>query len=208
VAYRVVCISATDGAAGEEIAPLVADRLGFRLVDEQIVARAAEEAGVELKVAAGVEQRRSLVSRVLAEIPAAGAASAAAYGAFAPIEDDVSDSSLRGLIRSAIEEIAGRGDAVIVSHAASFALGEHPHALRVFLTASPDRRAARVLEMRDCSDKEAKKFVARGDTNRADYLKRFYRVSSEQPTHYDIVLNTDRLSAEEAADLVVQAASA
>ena len=43
---RVVCISTTDGAAGEEVAALVADRLGFRVVDEAIVARAAQEAGI------------------------------------------------------------------------------------------------------------------------------------------------------------------
>jgi len=38
---RVVCISTTDGAAGEEVASLVADRLRFRVVDEAIVARAS-----------------------------------------------------------------------------------------------------------------------------------------------------------------------
>ena len=44
MAYTVVCISATEGAAAEAVASLVASRLGFRLVGEQIVARAAESA--------------------------------------------------------------------------------------------------------------------------------------------------------------------
>lgn len=44
-----------------------------------------------------------------------------------------------------------------------------------------------------------------GDAGRADYLKRFYGVGGELPTHYDLVLNTDRLDAETAAELVLLA---
>ena len=47
--------------------------------------------------------------------------------------------------------------------------------------------------------------MARGDRNRADYLKRFYRVT-EQPIHYDLVVNTDTLTTDEAADVIAQAA--
>ena len=50
------------------------------------------------------------------------------------------------------------------------------------------------------------KLLASGDANRADYLKRFYGVSRELPAHYDIALNTDRVSPEDAAALVLSAA--
>ena len=45
--YRVVCISSEDGAGAGDTARLVADALSFRLIDEEIVARAAAEAGVD-----------------------------------------------------------------------------------------------------------------------------------------------------------------
>jgi Cytidylate kinase-like family len=210
VAYPVVCISATDGAAGEEVAPLVADRLGFRLVDEQIVARAAQEAGVEPYVVADVEQRKSLVARVLENMPAAGVAGAglALVGPPPVLEATPAGDQLRGLIRSTIEEVAHRGDAVIIAHAASLALATEPDALRVLLTASPETRAKRMAAARDCGAKEAEKLVSRGDSNRADYLKRFYGIGSEQPTHYDVLVNTDRLAAEQAAAVIVHAAQA
>lgn len=210
MAYPVVCISATDGAAGEEVAPLVADRLGFRLVDEQIVARAAQEAGVEPQVVADVEQRKSLVARVLENMPAAGVAGAglALVGPPPVLEATPAGDQLRGLIRSTIEEVAHRGDAVIIAHAASLALATEPDALRVLLTASPETRAKRMAAARDCGAKEAEKLVSRGDSNRADYLKRFYGIGSEQPTHYDVLVNTDRLVAEQAAAVIVHAAQA
>jgi cytidylate kinase len=43
-------------------------------------------------------------------------------------------------------------------------------------------------------------------SGRRDYLKRFYGVDRESPTHYDIVINTDVFSTEQAADIISQAA--
>jgi hypothetical protein len=206
MAYPVVCISTTDGAAGEEIAPLLAERLRFPLINEQVIARAAEQAGVGPHVVADVERRKSLVSRILEQIPATGMS---AFGGYIPPMPDTgpTDDSLRDLIRSAIEEIAARGNVVIMAHAASHALASRQDTLRVFITASPEVRAERLEAAEQLDGKEAEKAIARGDTNRADYLKRFYRVSSEVPTHYDLVVNTDRITAEDAAELIARAAA-
>lgn len=208
MAYKVVCISAADGAIGEEIGPLVAGGLGFGLVNEQIVAHAAKEAGVEGHVMADVEQRRSVVGRVIHQLLGA-TASDVSYGFTAPVivEPAPPVENLRGLIRNVIEEIASRGEAVIVSHAASHALATRPDTLRILITAGPDTRRARIEDARKVTEKEAQKLVARGDANRADYIKRFYQVSPELPTHYDIVLNSDRLSVDQVVDMIVRAAS-
>jgi cytidylate kinase len=210
VTRTVVCLSASDGAAGEDIAPLVADRLGVPIVDEQVIARAAAEAGVATHVAAEVEQRRSLAARLLDPLTLAGLAAGTSglTGLPAFDLDDLAPSAdrLRALIRGAIEDIAEEGPVVIVAHAASFALGARPGTLRVFITASLETRRRRMASARSVDDVDAEQLVARGDRNRADYLKRFYRVT-EQPTHYDLVINTDTLTADEAADLIVQSAS-
>lgn len=208
----VICLSASDGAAGEEVAPLVARRLGFRLVDEQIIARAAEEAGVEQHVVAGAEQRQTLAARLREYLPAAGVAiGMSGFAGIPPTRlDDLSSDGgrLRALIRSAIEDVASAGKAVIVAHAASFALPTRDEVLRVFVTASPETRRRRVADLRGIGEHEAAEAVDLGDANRASYLKRFYGVGSEQPSHYDLVVNTDRRGPAQAADLIAQAAGA
>lgn len=205
MAYTVVCISATEGAAAEAVASLVASRLGFRLVGEQIVARAAESAGLKPHVVADVEQRKGLVRRLLKEMPTSSAGYTLGGGMPVLEAGGPADDDLRGLIRSAIEEIAAQGDAVIVAHAAALALDDKPHALRVFVTASPQTRAERIAEARDCGEKEARKLVSRGDAERADYRRRFYDARSEGPADYDLIVNTDRLPVEQAAELIVRA---
>jgi cytidylate kinase len=56
--------------------------------------------------------------------------------------------------------------------------------------------------------KEAERLIKGEDAARADYLKRFYNVDQELPTHYDLVVSTDKLSAEQATGLIVAAAQA
>ena len=78
--------------------------------------------------------------------------------------------------------------------------------LRVLVTASPETRAQRLAESRGLEPKAAAKSIKESDGARADYLRRFYNVGEELPTHYDLVVNTDVLSVERAAELVAQAA--
>jgi cytidylate kinase len=80
--------------------------------------------------------------------------------------------------------------------------------LRVLVTASPQTRAARVSDAEGRDQAGTARALKDSDSGRADYLKRFYDVGEELPTHYDLVFNTDTLSVERVAELVAQAASA
>ena len=119
----------------------------------------------------------------------------------------IGSADLRGLIRQALEQTAERGTVVIVAHAASHALGARPGHLRVLVTASPDTRAGRVGESLELDAKQAARAVKDSDAARRDYLKRFYGVDEESPTQYDLDVNTDILSVDQAAQLIAQAAT-
>lgn len=208
MSFGVICISRTDGARGEAVAQLVAERLGFRYVDDQIIARAAELAQVDPALVAATEKRQPLVQRLVEKLvvaremigPAALDALFPVMGAKAPADD------LRTLIRAAIYEVAKQGDAVIVSHASSMALAFVEGVLRVLVTASAVTRARRVAASAGMSEAEATAAITQADRNRQDYFRRFYEVREEQVTHYDLVINTDVLTAEQAGDLIVFAA--
>ena len=207
VACRTVCISRAEGAGGTEVGQLVAERLGFQYVDEEIIAQAAKKGGISPADVADEERRKSVLSRLLQEIGRGGAVES--YGlagtAGLPADGPAADA-IRSLIQEAIEETAARGDVVIVAHAASRALSGRPEVLRVLVTASPETREERFSEARGIAPKEARRSIKEADAARADYLRRFYGVDAELPTHYDLVVNTDVLSIEQAAELVAQAA--
>ena len=185
----------------------MADKLGFRLVDEEIVTRAAETQNVGVDELADVERRKSLLSRILREV-AVGAATGPAelfVTAYAA-EPQPAKNSLRALIRQSINETADEGNVVIVSHAASYALADRDNVLRVLVTASPEARRRRLAETNSLDAKQATKSIGAEDAGRSDYLKRFYGVADELPTHYDLVINTDVIPADKWSDVVVNAA--
>ena len=205
MACKVVCISHATGADGASVARLVADRLGFRYVDEEIVANAAAQGGLEPGDVADEERRKTLVLRVLSAL-AAGGGDAMALGGSVPYRA-ADEPDVRALIRDTIAETAAHGNVVIGAHAASHALGVRPDTLRVLVTASAATRAKRVAEVEGLGEKEAARIVKDADAARRDYLSRFYDVDEELPTHYDLVVNTDALSLADAAAIVATAAA-
>ena len=172
---NVICISRTIGAAGEELGRVVADKLNYHYVDEEIVVRAGEIAGVSPETIA--ESERSEGGATYSE-----------------------------QIEQVIRETAEAGDVVIVAHGASIPLAGRAEVLRVFVTASPESRAARLAEADAIDAAAARSAVDESDKARALYLERTHGIKEELPTSYDVTVNTDTMTIDKAARLVVQAA--
>jgi hypothetical protein len=217
MAARVVCISRTHAALGEEIGGLVAEQLSFRYVDEQVIERAARLAQVDPKVVAAVEQRRPLMQELMAKLAVArDLVGSAALAPIIPVFDSAPGhggpraqaEDLRLLIQAAIHEIAQDGSAVIVAHAASVTLATRDDVVRVLVTASAETRARRLVAAQGGALEAAAAVVTTSDRNRRDYFRRFHDIPQELPTHYDLVVNTDVITPEQAAELIVCAARA
>jgi cytidylate kinase len=185
----VVCISHADGADGCAVGEAVAELLGFRLADDSIVVDAARTAGLIPESLSYAERRK------------AGRTVEVDFNRVERTED------LRDLITAAVVRTAEEGRVVIVSHAASYPLASRREVLRVLVTASAETREQRLAEADGVDAREASKRLAESDKGRAIYLERFYGVKRELPTDYDLVLNTDRLSAAGAAAAIAVAAA-
>jgi len=212
---RVICVSRSLAAGGEDIARAVSQRLGFRYVDEEIIDRAAEKENVDVALIESAERRQSFLDRLLESFAVAPAPEVMAFASGFPTTPVAIETAgavrttehYRQLIRDVVRETAQRGEVVIFAHAAAMALGARDDVLRVFITASAKMRARRLSAAHGMSKQEAEKAIKESDRSRRDYLKTFYDVSEELPTHYDLVINTDILSPHRAVDVVLAAAS-
>jgi len=211
---RVICISRSLGAGGKYVARAVSQKLSFRLVDEEIVQRAAEREGVDVAVVADAERRRTFLERLfdsfavasLPEMTTSGPGFFVAPGAHDNFDGLFGTEQYRQMIRDVVRETADQGDVVIFAHAAAIALGGRDDILRVLVTASPATRAARLAAIHGLDARRAEAELKDSDAARRAYLRDFYGVTTELPTHYDLVINTDTLALVDAADIVVAAA--
>jgi hypothetical protein len=197
VTERTICISHATGAQGALVGRTVAEQLGFQYVDDEVIAEAAEWGELDPSFVADAERRKPFVARLLGGIVDQSSAprlpTGEAGGRSLP-----SDADLRHMIVTAVGSFVRRGSVVI------FAV-RNGEALRVLVTASPETRAERLASERNIEAREAARLIKDEDAGRATYLKRFYGVDQELPTHFDLVVNTDVLSAEEAAKVILAA---
>ena len=189
MAAAVVCLSHATGAGGEAIGRDVAEALGFRYLDEEILLAAADTERLKPEAMEAIERRRTGLGRLQVDVVTGGAL----------------DELLRALIRDAVVEAADKGDVVIVAHAGAMALAGDPRALRVLVTGSPETRAQRLAETERIEEADAERTIEESDKGRAAYFRSFYGVTRELPTHYDLVVNTDRISTQQAVSLICEA---
>jgi cytidylate kinase len=206
VTCSVVCVSHTTGSGGGEVGTQVAEQLGYLYVDEEIVSRAAAQGGLEPGDVADEERRQSFAARVLQTLAEGGGDAWTLGAGVSATMETIRPEDVRALIRETVVQTAARGNVVIVAHAASYALDPGPRTLRVFVTSSPATREERLGETDGLDRAKAARAVKDSDAGRRDYLKRFYSIDRESPTDYDLVVNTDLLTTEQAAEIVVRAA--
>jgi len=210
---NVICISRTTGAGGEVVGEGVAHQLGFRYVDDEVAVRAADKARMELSAITAAEHRQPLIRRLFEAIGLPqGMPDLLSYSRLSEpdyvyqLNSPVGPGEAhdpRAFIREAIHELAAEGSVVIVAHAASMALAGERNVLRVLVTASAATRAQRLSGL--LLGRDAESAIRQSDEERGEYLRRFYKVAHELPTHYDLVLNTDFLTPARAVAIVVAA---
>lgn len=210
----VITITRLYGAGGEIVGKLVAERLGWNLLDRRIIDEVAARLQMpDSEVEARDEQPSSFLDQLLIALGATSIEFAAAGDVPAwtpPYASDAFDTR-KAIVRLTQEVIseAARGDAVIIGRGSSYILRDHENALHVFLQAATDFRVRTVLERNPgLTEDEARRRLKETDANRAAAIKQLYGHDWWHPSHYDLVLDTGRLGFEASVDVVMAAARA
>jgi cytidylate kinase len=199
----VVTISRQYGAGGLRVAPLVTEALGFRLVDREIAEEAARRLGVDPQVAQGYDERAPAIVEELGMALAAGTP-AFGGGPVAPFDEvALSGRSLAEAVRRVIESLAEAGGYVILGRGAQAALRGRSDAVHASLVGELRDRVRRIAASQGVDEKEAAARCDRLDSERAGYVRHYHGVDIRDPLLYDVVLNTSRMSLEDAAGVIV-----
>jgi cytidylate kinase len=202
----VITITRQYGAGGSLVARLVAERLGWTVIDNEFVGEVAKRAGVPAEeVAAREERAPSLMERLASTL------AISSPEMFVP-GDLVAEPDEEALIRiteRVIAEAAAHGRVVLVGRGATAYLGaarEEGAAVHAYVVAPRDVRIQTVVIRLAVDAAEAAKTVDEIDAARERYLERYYRRRRDDAANYHVVVNTAGLGYEGAAGVIVDVA--
>ncbi len=196
-----ITIARQYGSGGREIGEKVAELLGFKIVDKELVTLAAQKSGYHADVIHSIDEK---ATNSLLYTLAMGSSSFgvphASYNIDVPINDKLF------IIQSdIIKSFAEESPCVFVGRCADYVLSEHKNRISIFLYGDKDCRIKRVMERHEGIDEdEAKKLIAKTDKRRMNYYNFYTGGKWGKFDNYHLSLNTSVLGIEGSAKIIAE----
>jgi cytidylate kinase len=187
VDYRVLTVNREFGSGGGRIAQTIAEWLGWKLLDRDIIDAIAYAAHVESKVVRHYDEH---VDSWLRRINQQAMRSAALAAGLELRENSVFDAEeMVKISRKIIEEAYSEGGCVIVGRGSQCILQHKPDVYHVFVYAP---YLDRLVRLRDRLDKgvHAEQRIRIVDEERARYLQQYYGKAWNNPHLYDLMISS------------------
>ena len=190
MANRIITISREFGSGGRTVGKRVAEKLGIPCYDAELVNKIAEESGYAKEY---VEEQGEYTSG----------------GWLSTILSDRSNGltnqdRLWSIQSRVITELAEQGPCVIVGRCADYVLREKADCLTVFIHASLEKRAERIVKEYGETDESPEDRVKDKDKRRESYYRFYTDMKFGDARHYDLCLDSGELGLDKCVDIVVQ----
>lgn len=192
---EIITVSRQYGAGGSEFAAALGARLGWPVLDQELVPRVAARLGLHPDAVARLDEHPPTL---IARFAAACLVSAPELPASIDAGEVLQPDAVAEAVHAAIVEGAGRPPLIVVGHGGQSIFRGKGSALHVRLVAPVDSRARRIAARLGCSAAEAERKAPRVDADRMAYIRRYYGTDWSDPLLYDVQLNTARVTIAEA----------
>src|SRR5262245_5937989 len=180
----VIAITREMGSLGKDVATGLGEALGVPVVYQEVIEHLADRMRVRRShVIKLLDGKAGLFERLTAD----------QTSLFIHTADEIIDIALQG------------SGAVIRGWGATHLLRDVPHAVTVRVCAPRDVRRQRMMERLRTEDAAlVAEEIHRSDEAHTAIVKRHYGLQWSDPEHYDLVLNTERVSVQECVDEVLR----
>jgi cytidylate kinase len=197
---RIITISREFGAGGSDLAVALGTRLGWPVLDRNIVHRVAGQLRIDDET---VERLDEHWPSLLARIAGVLTVPQPEMFTFAPNSDVTSHDAIADAARAVIEEAAATPPLLVVGHGAQCILAGRPDALHVRVVAPHADRLQRVTKRLGIDQGVATTLIRQADHDRRMYVQRHFHRDWHSPLLYHVQVNSGRLSIDECAEFIV-----
>jgi len=197
------------GSGSPEIGKLAAERLHIDYVDREIIAEVAARLDrQEEDVKEKESPPSSLFGRIARALERGYSSEIGFEGAYMHVwQIPLNDARYLKTLEAVIRELARAQSLVIQGRGSQFILRDYPRALHVLVTAPLEVRLKRIMESLRLDAENARREISRFDSGGREFIKRYFKAEVWDPVYYDLVVNTEHLSLEAAAAIIVNALS-
>jgi len=187
--FPLITISREFGAHGAALAERIGKTTGFNVWDKELLGKIAEDLGSDQKLLETLDERRK---QDIEDV-------ASAF--IGKVHTNV--SYLRSLIR-VVKTIEEHGRGIIVGRGAHYICEAHNN-LNIRLVRPFSSRVEHIASKLQKPVAEAREIVRKKDEERREFIKRFFYKDLTNASDYDLVINTDTFTLEQAESMVASA---
>lgn len=195
----VITIAREFGAGGSELAVALGRRLGWHVMDRDLIDRVAERLRMDPRAVEAIDEHPP---HYLARVAAALHVAPPEAPMFVETADLLSPDAVAHAAREVLLEAAQSPPVILVGHGGQCLLRGREGTLHLRLVAPIERRAERLCARGACDPRSAGASIRRMDDARHAYIRRYHNADWRDPLLYDLIVNTGRVSIAHAADLV------
>ncbi len=188
----VIAIGRQSGSGGREIARKLAEKLGVKCYDKELLEKAAKDNGL-------APQFMELYD----EKPTNSFLYSLAMGTYSFRADSKPVMLQMYLAQfNTIKEIAAQESCIIVGRCADYILTGYPNVVSVFVYGDMPARVDRMAAEMNLSAKEAEEYVAKTDKGRAGYYNYYTNKKWGKAQSYDLCVDSLKLGIDESVALI------
>ena len=195
----IITIGRQYGSAGHSIGKILADGLGIKYYDKELLERAAKDSGLCQELFENHDEKPTnsfLYSLVMDSY---------SFGYGSTMMDMPLNQKVFLAQFDAIKKISQDGPCVIVGRCADYALEENPNVLSIFIKADMQDRIRRIAKLYDLSDAKAKDKITKIDKQRASYYNYYTSKRWGDADSYDLCIDSGKMGADGSVELVLNA---
>ncbi len=194
----VLTVSREAYCGGDELARTIADKLGFKFYDREIISLASQKSGIHEDHFDAIEKRptNSILYSVVMGMYTT-------RGAYVKLDDVLTDDKIYQVQADIIRDMATDGNCVFVGRCSDYILRSREKCVNIFLHASNADRISRVMKEQNATENEAKKIITRADKKRRSYYNYYTNREWGAMANYDLSLNLSKIPEQDAVKVVI-----
>lgn len=179
-----ITISREYGSGGRYIGRMIAEKLGIKFYDKELVSLVAKESNMSENFIEENDEKKKFSSKFNSS-----------YN-----EDD----KLFIAETKVIKDIAKKDSCVIIGRCADYILKDEKNLIKIFIYSTEENKIKRAIKYFNLNEKEALNKIRKENKLRAKHYKYYTNQEWGNIKNYDLIINSDYLGPEKTSDMIVE----